>query len=197
MCEYINSIIETLESEEETGRKLRTLATDIKLIHPSNIREHLECCRDRMRRLSEPPNDDKSFRLHEYCETWTNYAVKVDAVLETPEKTVIEQSKYLIWLEEQGLIQDHRYYPDLYEILYGDSVNTDYKIRITIEYGPPDFNKKEMIYGGDSCKVVFHREGGEPDTALFIGDSVTVTLGSLRKVISFTDGKLSIESSFI
>jgi hypothetical protein len=198
MCEYINSIIETLGSEEETRRKLRELASDIKLIRPSNIREHLNDYSDRIRRLSDPPIDYDTWRLYEYCETYgTDYAVKVDTVLETPEKTVIEQTNYRIWLEENDLIPDCSDYPDLYEILYGRAVITEGTIRITVEYGPPGFNKKEMVYVDDTCEVVFHREGGEHDTAFFTGDSVTVMLGSLRKVVFLVGGKLSIESFFI
>lgn len=198
MCEYINSIAETLGSEEETKRKLRTLATDIRLIHPSNIREHVENYCNRIRRLSDPPIDYDTWRLYEYCDTFgTDYAVKVDTVLETPEKTVIEQTNYRILLEEANLIPNCRDYPDLYEILYSRAIVTEGTIRITVEYGPPGFNKKEMVYVDDTCEVVFHREGGKHDTAFFTGDSVTVMLGSLRKVVFLVGGKLSIGSFFI
>lgn len=197
MCEYINSIIETLGSEEETKRKLRALASDIKLVHPSNIREHIEDYRDRIRRLSDSPIDYDSWRLYEFGDTFgTDYAVKVDTVLEMPGKTVIEQANHRSWLEENDLIPNCRDYPDLYELLYSSAVITDDIVRINVEYGPPDFNKREMVYVDDTCQVVFSRENGKHDSAFFVGDSVTVLLAGPQKIVILTDGNLSIGSLF-
>ncbi len=193
MCEYITSIVDTLESEEETIRKLRKLFDDLKLIRPSDIREHLEGCCDRIRRLAGPPIDYDTWRFYEYCDTFgTDYAIKVDALLETPEKTVIEQANHRIWLEENDLIPNCRDCPDLYEILYSDAVITDSTIRITVEYGPPDFNKKEMAYVDETCQVVLYREDGTHDGVTFIGDSVIVLLHNPQKVVALSGGKLTI-----